>query len=185
MDAVKHLSTEELEAGLKEINRSPKDNGVLKMIVRRPEVDGREILEVGELDAEEGLVGDSWRSRGSATGAANINAQLTLMNARVIELLSQDEKRWALAGDQLFVDLDLSEENLPPGTRLSLGSAELEVTALPHTGCKKFVSRFGMDAMNFVNSEEGKKLHLRGIYTKVVKPGTIRVGDAIRKTQAG
>jgi MOSC domain-containing protein YiiM len=97
--------------------------------------------------------------------------------------VAQDEARWQLAGDQLYMDLDLSEENLPPGTRLALGSAVLEVTPIPHTGCKKFVSRFGMDAMEFVNSPEGKRLHLRGIYVKVVQPGKIRVGDVARKVQ--
>jgi len=180
-----YLSTVELEAGLPEINRSPKDNGVLEMIVARPEVDARQEMEQGRLDPQEGLVGDGWHSRGSAVGPAEINAQLTLMNARVINLLAQDRSRWSLAGDQLYVDLDLSEANLPPGTRLQVGSALLEVTALPHTGCKKFVSRFGMDAMNFVNSPQSKELHLRGIYTKVIRPGTIHVGDTIRKTQTG
>ena len=185
MAAVKHLTVAELDAGLAEIARSPKDNGVLKMIVSRPQVDARQALQTGQLDPQEGLVGDSWHSRGSAGGPANLEAQLTLMNARVIDLLSQDQERWQLAGDQLFVDLDLSEANLPPGTRLEIGSALVEVTALPHTGCSKFVSRFGMDAMNFVNSPLGRQLHLRGIYTKVIQPGTIRVGDTIRKIKAG
>ena len=183
MAAVKHLTMDELEAGLNEILHSPKEEGVLKLIVRRPHVDVREVIEIGVLDQEFGLVGDGWYSRGSAGGSANMEAQLTLMNSRVIDLLAQDKERWELAGDQLFVDLDLSKENLPPGTRLELGSAVVEVTALPHTGCNKFVSRFGMDAMNFVNSPRGKQLNLRGIYTKVVQAGTIRVGDVIRKHQ--
>lgn len=181
MVVVKHLTSAELEAGLSEINHAPKDKGELKLIVCRPQVDARQELETGQLDPVEGLVGDSWQSRGSATGPAEINAQLTLMNARVIDLLAQDRSRWALAGDQLFVDLDLSDVNLPPGTRLEIGSAQIEVTALPHTGCKKFVSRFGMDAMNFVNSPQGRHLHLRGIYAKVIQAGTIRLGDTIRK----
>lgn len=181
MEAVKHLTTTELEAGLASIAQSPKDNGILKLIVRRPQVDGREVLEIGRLDTQEGLVGDYWHT--TDTGKRYPDTQLTIMNTRAAALVAQEEERWQLAGDQLYIDLDLSDENLPPGTRLKLGTAVLEVTAIPHTGCKKFVSRFGMDAMEFVNSAEGKRLHLRGIYVKVVQPGEIRVGDAARKVQ--
>jgi MOSC domain-containing protein YiiM len=181
---VRHLTTEELEAGLEEIYRSPKDEGILKMIVRRPQTEVREILAEGELDLEEGLVGDNWRNRGSsgtADGSAHPEMQLNIMNARAIALIAQSEERWQLAGDQLFVDLDLSEENLPPGTRLSIGTAVIEVTPVPHNGCKKFVSRFGLDAMLFVNSPLGKQLHLRGINARVVQPGVIRAGDLVKK----
>jgi hypothetical protein len=154
------------------------------MIVRRPAVDEREVLEIGELDLEEGLRGDNWRARGSemtADGSAHPDAQLNMMNSRVIALLAQDRERWQLAGDQLYVDLDLSAENLPPGSRLAIGSALIEVTALPHTGCKKFAERFGADATRFVNSSAGKELKLRGVNAKIVQPGVVRVGDAIRK----
>jgi hypothetical protein len=181
---VKHLTVEELEAGLDEIRRSPKDEGVLELIVGRPRSDEREVMEEGELHLAEGLVGDSWRSRGSSRtpdGSPHPEMQLNIMNARVIALVAQARERWPLAGDQLFVDLDLSEENVPPGTKLALGSAVIEVSAQPHTGCKKFVSRFGLDAMKFVNSTQGKQLHLRGINAKVVQPGLIRVGDRVRK----
>lgn len=181
---IKQLTMLELEDGMQYIRQSPKDQGVLKMIVRRPTVDEREVLGECELDLEEGLVGDSWKVRGSShtpDGSANVNAQLTVMNARVIALLARDEARWSLAGDQLYIDMDLSEDNIPPGTRLALGSAVIEVSAQPHTGCKKFSSRFGMDAIKFVNSPEGKQLHLRGLNTRVIQPGTIHVGDALKK----
>ncbi|HVF25526.1 MAG TPA: MOSC domain-containing protein [Anaerolineales bacterium] len=181
---IKQLTMLELEEGMEYIRQSPRDEGVLKMIVRRPYVDEREIVDECELDLEQGLAGDNWKDRGSshtADGSANINAQLTIMNARVIALLAQDEGRWSLAGDQLYIDMDLSEDNIPQGTRLALGSAVIEVTAQPHTGCKKFSSRFGVDAIKFVNSPEGKQLHLRGINTRVIQPGTIHVGDALKK----
>jgi len=174
----------ELEDGMEYIRQAPKNQGLLKMIVRRPTVDEREILEECELDLEQGLAGDSWKDRGSShtpDGSANINAQLTIMNARVIALLAQDASRWPLAGDQLYVDMDLGEDNIPPGTRLALGSAMIEVSAQPHTGCKKFSARFGVDAIKFVNSPEGKQLHLRGINTRVIRPGTIHVGDVLKK----
>ncbi len=181
---VKHLTMEELEAGLDEIRRSPVDEGVLNLIVRRPALEEREVLEEGELHTVEGLVGDSWSSRGSsrtADGSSHPEMQLNVMNSRVIALLAQDKERWPLAGDQLFIDMDLSAENLPAGTRLTLGSAVIEVTAQPHTGCKKFVARFGLDAMKFVNSPLGKELHLRGINARVIQPGVIRVGCVVRK----
>ena len=184
MASVRHLTMEELEAGLDEIRQSPKDEGVLALIVRRPQIDGREVLEEGELDLAEGLVGDNWRTRGSSRTPARSphpDTQLNIMNSRVIALVAQDRDRWQLAGDQLFVDLDLSAENLPPGTRLALGSAVIEVTDQPHTGCKKFVARFGLDAMTFVNSPLGKQLNLRGINAKVAQPGVIRVGDVAKK----
>ncbi|MBI1297245.1 MOSC domain-containing protein [bacterium] len=181
---IKHLTTEELEAGLVEVHYAPKDGGELQMIVRRPAVEERELIQTGNLDIVDGLVGDNWRDRGSSSmpdGSANPDAQITLMNARAAQLVAQDKERWPLAGDQLYVDFDLSEENIPPGTRLAIGDAVVEVSALPHNGCKKFVARFGLDAMKFVNSPVGKQLHLRGINAKVVQGGAIRVGDSVKK----
>jgi len=184
MDTITHLTMNELEAGLAEIARSPKDSGVLEMIVRRPQVGEREILEEGQLDLVDGLVGDSWKNRSSrrtADGTPHPDMQLNLMSSRVVALVSQDKSRWHLAGDQLFVDFDLSEANVPAGTKLAIGSAVIEVTAQPHTGCGKFVERFGLDAMKFVNSSEREHLHLRGINARVVRPGVLHVGDSITK----
>ena len=184
---IKHLTMDELEAGLADIRQAPKDEGVLQLIVRRPQVDEREILEAGELKVEAGLVGDSWSGRGSsrtADGSPYTDMQLNIMNARVAALVAQDKSRWQLAGDQLYLDMDLSAVNLPAGTQLAIGSAVIEVTAPPHTGCRKFVSRFGLDAMKFVNSSVGRELSLRGINAKVVQPGRIRVGDVAKKLTA-
>ena len=179
-----HLTKAELEAGLEYICSAPKDQGVLELIVRRPQIEHREVLSEGELDVRVGLVGDNWTERGSSRtpdGSAHPEMQLNIMNARVTALVAQEKHRWQLAGDQLYLDLDLSDENLPAGTRLQIGEAVIEVSAEPHLGCKKFVARFGLDAMKFVNSDLGKRLHLRGINAKVVKSGTIRVGDVARK----
>ncbi len=181
---MRHLTAEELEAGLDEVLAAPRDEGPLRLIVRRPEIGGREVLDVGELDLAAGLAGDNWATRGSsrtADGSAHPLMQLTLMSSRVIALVAGEKSRWPLAGDQLYVDLDLSTGNLPPGTRLAIGSGRVEITAQPHTGCKKFVERFGMEAMKFVNSGSGKALRLRGLNARVVEPGTIRVGDVVRK----
>ena len=181
---MRHLRTAELEAGLPHVQASPKDGGALEMLVRRPETNAREALDEGLLDLVDGLVGDNWRTRGNpgtADGAADPEMQLNIMNARVAALVAGSRERWPLAGDQLYLDLDLSGANLPPGTRLRLGEALIEVTPPPHTGCRKFVSRFGKDAMKFVNSRLGRQLNLRGINAKVVEPGVVRVGDIARK----
>lgn len=175
----------ELEAGLDDIRRSPKDAGDLRLIVRRPRVNAREALETATLDPVEGLVGDSWRYRHSSRmpgkDAPHPDMQINIMNARAIALMAGDPARWALAGDQLYLDLDLSQANLPPGTRLAIGTALLEVTAQPHTGCGKFVERFGLDAMRFVNGPVGRQLSLRGINARVVHGGEIRRGDVASK----
>ena len=179
-----YLSMMELEAGLDHIRQAPKDHGTLKMIVCRPNVEERAVLQEGRLDLLGGLAGDTWKVRGSRhtpDGSANLYAQVTVMNARAIALVAQREERWALAGDQLYIDFDLSEDNIPPGTQLAIGSAIIEVSAQPHSGCKKFSDRFGVEAIKFVNSPEGKRLHLRGINTKVIQPGIIRVGDVVKK----
>jgi MOSC domain-containing protein YiiM len=178
-----YVEAEDLHAGLPRIMESPKGEGSVELVVRRPAEGERDLLEEGKLSREEGLAGDDWRRRNDRRGRpADPATQLTLMNARAIELIAGDDRsRWALAGDQLYVDLDLSVENLPPGTRLELGSAVVEVTDVPHTGCAKFTERFGSAAIKFVNKPPGRELRLRGMYVKVVEPGTVRPGDAIRK----
>ena len=180
----RHLTRPELDAGLDHIRRAPQDDGVLRLIVERPKVDTREVVEEAELDPAFGLVGDSWhvrRDSDAPDGSPDPDVQLTIMSARVIDLLSGARDRWPLAGDQLYVDFDLSERNVPPGTRLAMGTAVVEVTEPPHLGCAKFVSRFGRDAMQFVNSPVGRELHLRGVNARVVQRGRIRAGDRVRK----
>lgn len=183
-EAMTNRTPEELETGLAHIREAPSDDGELLLIVRRPSEDERETLDEGALDIEVGLVGDCWAARGdpgSEDGSANVLAQLTIMNARVLELIAGPVERWPLAGDQLYVDLDLGADNLPAGTRLAVGDSRVEVTAKPHTGCTKFIERFGLAAQRWANSETGTSLRLRGVNTRVVKPGTIRVGDRVRK----
>jgi len=181
---VKHLTTEELEAALDHLRQTPKDDGVLHLIVRRPEVDQREVLEEAELDVMLGLIGDNWSVRGSRRtpdGSAHPEMQINIMNSRVTALVAQEKDRWPLAGDQLYIEMDLSKENLPAGSRIAVGSVVLEVSALPHTGCHKFVSRFGLEAMQFVNSEIGKQMCLRGINAKIVQGGTVKIGQTAKK----
>ncbi len=180
----RHLTMKELEASLSAIEGSPRDEGPLDMIVRRPLVGAREVLAAGELDPVEGLVGDSWQSRPSSMTpdrSPHPGMQLTIMSSRVAALVAGEKARWPLAGDQLFIDLDLSAENLPAGTSLAIGSAIIEVSAVPHTGCRNFVARFGLDAMKFVNSEVGRRLNLRGINARVLRGGIVHVGDTVKK----
>lgn len=184
MTAALYLDTATLEAGLDHIRRSPRDVGTIEMIVRRPDVDLREELEQAELELDLGVVGDRWGTRGpmsSSDGGPNPDTQVTIMNARVIELVANDRDRWSLAGDQFYADFDLSRENLPPGTRVGLGSAVVEVSEIPHTGCAKFSGRFGADALRFVNTGPGRDLSFRGINTRVVVPGIVGRGDQIIK----
>jgi hypothetical protein len=179
-----HLDLATLEAGLGRVLDSPRDAGRLDLIVRRPAVGEREVVEEAKLDAVEGLVGDSWRARGSGgtpDGAANPKAQLTLMNVRVAELVAGGRDRVPLAGDQLYVDLDISDDNLPAGTRLAIGRAVVEISDEPHTGCRKFMDRFGKDAHRFVNVKRDRRLNLRGVNAIVVVAGTVRAGDEVRK----
>ena len=179
-----HLSKDQLEAGLDEIRQSPKDKGALELIVRRPKEDERETLMEGELCLERGLVGDNWKTRGSSRtsdGFGHPDMQLNIMNARAAKLIAVEDERRQLAGDQLFIDIDLSDENLPTGSRLSIGEAEIEITEIPHNGCKKFATRFGVEAVKFVNSEEGKRLHLRGVNAKVVTPGDMATEPAMSR----
>ena len=174
MDA--HRSLDELNGALDLIRRSPKDDGRVELIVCRPSVGDRKVLDEGRLDPAVGLSGDSWGTREPHPDA---EIQITLMNSRAVAEIAQSRHRWPLAGDQLFVDLDLSLANLPPGTRLSIGDAVLRVSAEPHTGCRKFIARFGVDAQKFVNSIEGRTLNLRGINARVVTAGVVKPGDAI------
>jgi hypothetical protein len=176
-----------LEAALDLIRRAPADNGTVELIVRRPAEDMREVLEEGWLDVRDGLEGDTWRARGSSRtpdGGPNPEAQLTLMNARTAAAVAGDRERWPLAGDQLYVDLDLSVANLPAGSRVQLGSAVIEFSEAPHTGCAKFSARFGNDAQRFVNTPTGRDLRLRGANCRVVVAGRVRKGDRIKKLPA-
>lgn len=171
------------EPGLAAVRSAPRD-GVLELIVRRPERDEREVLESVRLDPATGLEGDSWLARGSRStpdGSADPACQVTLISTRVLAAIEPDRERWPLAGDQLYVDLDLSLAGLPAGTRLAIGEAILEVSEQPHTGCAKFSARFGSDALRWINSEVGRAHRMRGVNTRVVQGGIVRTGDAVRR----
>ncbi len=176
-DAVHHLSLQELQAGLAPVRQSPKDAGRLDAIVIRPAQGQREIVQRVEISPEHGVHGDRWEHAPNKS----IEAQVTLTNSRAAELIAQSADRWALAGDQLYVDFDLSEDNVPAGTLLALGTVVLEASAKDHTGCAKFSAHFGADAFKFVNSPEGARMNLRGINAKVIKAGVVQVGDTLRK----
>jgi hypothetical protein len=177
-----HRPLDELRGWLDQIRAAPSTDGRIELIVRRPAVEAREAITHGELCTADGLIGDNWNVKPtSATGMPDPKAQLTLMNARAAAAIAGERGRWPLAGDQLYVDFDLSAENVPPGTRLTVGVAEVEVTDGPHLGCGKFVRRFGVDAQKFVNSRDGRALNCRGVNARVVRPGAVQIGDTIRK----
>jgi hypothetical protein len=176
-----HKTADELEAGLDYIRESPTDAGTLELIVARPSEGQRDVLAAAELDLNLGLVGDNWSVRVTKYGPPDPEAQLNVMNARSAQLVAGSIDRWPLAGDQLYVDFDLSAEGLPAGSRLAIGDAVIEITEKPHNGCAKFAERFGPAALRFVNIGEGKALCLRGRNAKVIQPGTIRTGDKITR----
>jgi hypothetical protein len=188
---VTHRTPEELEDFIPQLLAAPQDTGTLELVVRRPGLGQREVLDEGELDLVVGLVGDSWMQRGSrktSDGGPHPEMQLNVMSARMVSFLAGDPERRPLAGDQLYLDLDLSQDNLPVGTRLTIGDpavrgAVIEVTAPPHTGCAKFIERFGAEAMRFVNGSVGRPLRLRGLNARVVAPGRVRPGDRVLVTR--
>lgn len=187
MHPAMHRTAAELNAGLDEVRKSPRDEGRVEAIVVRPATDERREMTTCRFAVGAGADGDRWVERFPSPplpGMKEQDSQITLMNSRAVRLISGARDRWALAGDQLYVDLDLGVENLRPGDRLRAGTVVFEITPMPHNGCRKFASRYGDDALAFVNSPEGKHLHLRGIYARVVEAGEIRVGDAIRKHPA-
>jgi hypothetical protein len=177
---MEHLSRQRLAAGLGQIRGSPQDGGRIVLVVCRPAVGVRELPDEAMLEPVAGLAGDNWLARGSRSrpdGSADPQRQVTVMNCRVAELIAGGTDRMPLAGDQLYIDLDLSAENLPAGSLLAVGQAVLQVSDAPHLGCAKFVERFGAEAMRFVNSRVGRQLRLRGINARVVQPGIVRLGD--------
>jgi hypothetical protein len=181
----KFVSIDILEKALENIQQSPLSEGTVEMIVCRPGIGERSVLEQAELTTDNGMVGDNWLSRWNENKRSMdryANMQLNLMNARAIDVIANGEKAlWPLAGDQFFVDFNLSEDNLPVGTQLQIGTAVIEITAEPHLGCKKFLERFGKDAVTFVNDSELRSLKLRGVNAKVISPGVITNGGVISK----
>jgi hypothetical protein len=180
---VPYRTTAQLESHLDHLRTAPVDAGTLALVVRRPSHGARELLEDGLLDEADGLVGDNWLARATSRAVAegrHLDAMVTVMSSRMAALLADTDEERALAGDQLYVDLDLSHDHLPAGARFAIGDeAVLEVSAKPHAGCKKFLARFGPDAVAFVNSEEGMRLRLRGLNARVVRGGHVRPGDAV------
>lgn len=182
-----HRTLAELEAGLGHVAAAPRERGTLEMIVVRPGEDRRATPTSAACTVHAGIAGDDWAARGSrhtADGRANPDQQIAVMNARYLDLVAGSRDRWPLAGDQLVVDLDLSDDHLAAGDRLRVGGVEVEVTPHAHTGCAKFRDRFGVEAVRFANGPEGRRLHLRGIYVRVVRPGVLHVGDTIERLPA-
>jgi MOSC domain-containing protein YiiM len=180
----RHLTLDELHNGMATILQSPADRGVVKAIVIRPATNRRISLEECPISRGLGVHGDNWAKgcwKSLPDGTPHPDVQVAIMNARTIALIAQDEERWRLAGDNLYIDLDLGRENLPCGQQLAVGSAVLEITAIEHAGCRKFAERYGSDAVKFVNSQLGKQHRLRGVYARVAEAGVIHVGDVVRK----
>jgi MOSC domain-containing protein YiiM len=187
LSAPRHLTTPELEQTLPTVLASPRDVGRLEVIVVRPTADERQTPASILITPERGVEGDHWLSDFPTDPTHNemhLDSQVSLMNARFLRQIAVEEEAVCLAGDNLVVDLDLSEENLPAGSRLAIGDAvTLEITATPHTGCTKLAARYGQESRAFMNNPRGTALHLRGRYARVLTAGTATIGDTVRKTQ--
>jgi hypothetical protein len=188
IDRTRFPNDRDFSASLADVQAAPADTGRVELIVRRPARDERELLDEATLDLGVGLVGDDWLARGSGStpdGSADPEAQLTLISTRVLRAIEPDPGRWPLAGDQIYVDFDLGMERLPAGSRLALGTAVIEVSETPHTGCAKFSARFGSDALRWINSPIGRLHRMRGLNARIVEGGVVRVGDAVRRVPSG
>lgn len=180
----RHLSTQEIESGLRQVLDSPKDDGSLLGIVTRPESGERFDLYSSEISGAYGVKGDHWSKgcwKSLSDGSPDPNVQISIMNSRFIDLIATCRENWAASGNNLFIDMDLSPDNLRPGQQISIGSAELEISPVPHTGCASFIRRYGRDACVFVNTGVGRDLKLRGIYARVIKDGRVTLGDRVQK----
>ena len=185
------VSQDSLKKGLdKPINynqSSPRDNGVVKLLVIRPETHVRTLPNAVVVSVEQGVVGDKWEAECTIkleNGKSNPDLQIAIINTKVIKEIAQsdfDMDRLALAGDNIYADLNLCEENMPVGQQIQIGNTLLEVTPFPHFGCKKFSERYSVEDLKVVNSTAGKPQHLRGIYVKVIKNGSISIGESIKK----
>ena len=169
------------DARLEDVRAAPSDEGIVELIVSRPAEGDRELLDEARIDEDLGLIGDRWSTRDVDRTPAYLSAQLTVISTRVLAVIEPDQARWPLAGDQLYVDFDLSEANLPAKGRLVVGTAIIEVSETPHTGCAKFSARFGSDALRWINSPTGRAHRMRGLNARVVRGGVIHRGDRIRK----
>jgi MOSC domain-containing protein YiiM len=184
MPAAPASSARDFEPHLDSVRAAPPEGGHVELIVLRTGPGQRSVVTQAAIDVDDGVVGDSWRTRGSTSrpdGSAEPDAQVTIMSTRVLAAIEPDRSRWPLAGDQLLVDADLSVQNLPAGTRIAVGEAVLEVSGKPHTGCSQFRERFGSDALRWVNSPVGRELRMRGVNLRVISGGTVRVGDELRR----
>jgi hypothetical protein len=181
---MEYVTTQEIKHRMPWVLDSPRDNGIVRLIVVRPQTDQRDVIEQAHFSPAAGVAGDNWQHdcwKRLADGRSDPDVQVAIMNARMIEVLAGDQTHWPLAGDQLFVDFDLGTANLSPGDQLKVGDAILEITAEPHRGCRKFKQRFGEQALNYVNSAEGDRHRLRGVYAKIIEVGKVETGDAIKK----
>lgn len=171
----------DLETILEDVRNSPTEVGKILLIAVRPANGERLVVDQARMSTETGLEGDNWLDRSADKDNVSRHNQLTLMNSRFADAITPDGKGWELAGDQLYVDFDISLENAPAGTLLQVGGATIRISEEPHTGCAKFVRRFGREMLKMTQTDVGKDLRLRGVNASVIESGTVCTGDSIRR----
>ena len=169
----------DIEAALPDVRSSPAEDGTVDLIAVRPAENQRQVVEKAVLTTDSGLEGDNWLERSSGRDEIYYETHLALMNSRFADAITPDGEGWELAGDQLYVDFDLSVDNAPPATRLKVGTATIEIAAHPHSGCAKYSKRFGREVLMTTRTDEGKRLRLRGVNARVIVPGVVRRGDSV------
>jgi hypothetical protein len=173
-----------LMAALPFVMAAPADNAPVRQLCFRPDRHARSFPDQLALTRAAGIPGDRWLAEPwlrLPDGAPDPDIQVSILPARVLDLIWKPGDTAPHPGDPIIADMDLSLANLPPGTLVQAGSAVLRVSALFNDGCVKWKARYGADAKDWITAPGHPALRLRGILCAVVQDGAVRIGDRLQK----